>query len=265
VVSMLMDTLKRIIPGTALAEGRDSSPSGEASDQKLPRSRKTSESRSSDAVPIVTSGGPHFWLTTDKEVDRHLHADSAQGESSDEETVRLDVQEDAKVSPDNAAEAQVSGGDQDLHEALTEVFSSLEARGMAPLPLSSQPKPQSLTTFYHQQEHSNTISQPLTPLQGASPMGLGWGSAMPSSPKSGSLHSLRLSDVDSPIDVEEGTFEERIRSSLVQSEPPQLIMPNLSMPDRRPITDRGRAMGNVRVCVAGAKGKTKDKYMTLIC
>lgn len=36
---------------------------------------------------------------------------------------------------------------------------------------------------------------------------------------------------------------------------PQLIMPSLRMPSRRPFTDRGKAMGRLKVVIAGASGE----------
>jgi hypothetical protein len=35
---------------------------------------------------------------------------------------------------------------------------------------------------------------------------------------------------------------------------PQLVMPSLAMPSRRPFTDRGKQMGRLKVAVAGAHG-----------
>jgi len=111
------------------------------------------------------------------------------------------------------------------------------------------------------------VSQPLTPLMTGNHTPLD--SALPSTPKSGSFRSLRLSDEDdgltednvsqaiAPSDDEEPDEQEPQSSSLMQamgSSMPELVMPSLSMPSRRPFTARGRAMGRLKVCVAGAKG-----------
>jgi hypothetical protein len=101
---------------------------------------------------------------------------------------------------------------------------------------------------YHQQ--SSTVSQPLTPLQTASPA-LDWSSNMPSTPKSGSLGSLRLSDGDSQVGVEDCGDEENRRSGTVE-----LVMPSLAMPARRPFTERGKRIGRLKVCVVGRQGNT---------
>jgi hypothetical protein len=211
----------------------------------LSRSRKVSLSQPTDETTTSSHHAPStFWLAREDEVNRHLQMESSRGKDNLPEQ---DTMEGAAVPEQNTA-----SGEQDLHTALTQVFPTLKDQASTKFleSLSGLGPSTSPYTFHH---HSTTVSQPLTPLQGASPAGLDWGSAMPSTPKSGSLHSLQLSDVENSSDGE-GNIEDRIRSSLVNSESLRLVMPSLSMPDRRPITIRGRAMGNLKICIAGAKG-----------
>jgi septin family protein len=91
---------------------------------------------------------------------------------------------------------------------------------------------------------------------------------MPITPRSESVQSFRLSDEDSSVAWE--TNSQAIQSSngdeddklseldLSQEREPQLVMPSISMPARRPFTARGRTMGRLKVMVAGksAVGKT---------
>lgn len=105
-------------------------------------------------------------------------------------------------------------------------------------------------------------SRPLTPLMTGEHTPLD--SAFPSTPKSGSFKSLRLSDEDdgltedntsqaiAPSDDEDG--HQPVGPNDMGSSMPELVMPSLSMPSRRPFTARGRMMGRLKVCVAGAKG-----------
>jgi hypothetical protein len=120
-----------------------------------------------------------------------------------------------------------------------------------------------------------TISQPLTPLQLESPIP---DSTMPSTPKSGSFRSLRLSDEEESITDgasqaitsggEEDEEDEEAGTSpgmdMSGSAMPELVMPSLSMPSRRPFTARGKQMGRLKVCVAGPPGEflniPKDEY-----
>jgi len=102
-----------------------------------------------------------------------------------------------------------------------------------------------------------TVSQALTPASFASPA---LGSSLPSSPKSTSTRSLRLSDEDS---AEDGESQAIMSSGDEGGEPPsdsqgispQLIMPSITMPSRRPFTERGKNMGRIKVLLAGASGK----------
>ncbi|KAK7634656.1 hypothetical protein IWX47DRAFT_782314 [Phyllosticta citricarpa] len=104
-------------------------------------------------------------------------------------------------------------------------------------------------------------SQPLTPVQFE--LSPGPASELPSTPKSVSLRSLRLSDDDSQADEaasqalassededDEGTQEQEDGDSI-----PQLVMPSIQMPTRRPFTDRGKSLGKLKVLVAGGAGK----------
>lgn len=108
-------------------------------------------------------------------------------------------------------------------------------------------------------------SQPLTPLLTGNHTP--FDSAPPSTPKSGSLRSLRLSDEDdgltedntsqaiAPSDDEDAEDEDQSRTMQnMSSSMPELVMPSLSMPSRRPFTPKGRAMGRLKVAVAGARG-----------
>lgn len=100
-------------------------------------------------------------------------------------------------------------------------------------------------------------SQPLTPISSESPAP---GSSLPSSPKSTSTRSYRHSDEDS---LPEDAGSQAIMSSGdegVESPPerqgntPQLIMPSIKMPSRRPFTARGKSMGRLKMLIAGDAG-----------
>jgi len=91
---------------------------------------------------------------------------------------------------------------------------------------------------------------------------------MPTTPRSESVQSFRLSDEEASVGWE--TNSQAIQSSngdeddgvseldLGQEREPQLVMPSISMPARRPFTARGRNMGRLKVMVVGPSrvGKT---------
>lgn len=87
------------------------------------------------------------------------------------------------------------------------------------------------------------------------------GSSIPSSPKSLSSKSFHPSDSDS---VADDSLSQAIASSVdeeeVQTAPedlqhfPQLVMPSIPMPSRRPFTAKGKNMGKLKILVAGQSG-----------
>ena len=86
-------------------------------------------------------------------------------------------------------------------------------------------------------------------------------SSIPSSPKSSSNRSFRPSDEDS---MDEGGSQAIASSEdddvvaqsqrSMQDSAPQLIMPSIKMPSRRPFTKRGKSLGRLKVLIAGDSG-----------
>ncbi|EMC94593.1 hypothetical protein BAUCODRAFT_35824 [Baudoinia panamericana UAMH 10762] len=117
----------------------------------------------------------------------------------------------------------------------------------------------------------NLASQPLTPLK-MSPQPA---SAMPSTPRSGSPKSFRLSDEEGSViddtgsqviqssngdDEEDATAEDSRDSSM-----PQLVMPSIAIPSRRPFTEQGKRIGRLKVMVVGRDGVGKTSLIHSIC
>jgi hypothetical protein len=86
-------------------------------------------------------------------------------------------------------------------------------------------------------------------------------SALSSTPRSASMISLKLSDEESAMEdavsqavASSGEEEEHAETQQGASGFPQLVMPSIQMPTRRPFTTRGKAMGKLKVMVAGETG-----------
>ncbi|KAK0808875.1 hypothetical protein LTR75_006129 [Friedmanniomyces endolithicus] len=118
---------------------------------------------------------------------------------------------------------------------------------------------------------ANLSSQPLTPLR-MSPQP---DSAMPSTPRSGSPKSFRLSDEEGSTADETGSQAIQSSSSGEEDEDlhvgeslesfmPRLVMPSICVPARRPFTDRGKRMGRLKVMVVGQKGVGKTSLIQSI-
>ncbi|KAI9839113.1 MAG: hypothetical protein M1819_003106 [Sarea resinae] len=121
--------------------------------------------------------------------------------------------------------------------------------------------------YQNLQTSQNLISQPTTPLFLASPAP---GSSLPSSPKSTSTKSFRPSDEESIADdagsqaVASSGEEDMDLSSGGRDGGPQLVMPSIMMPSRRPFTARGKNMGRLKVLVAGDSGVGKTSLIKSI-
>lgn len=94
--------------------------------------------------------------------------------------------------------------------------------------------------------------------------------SLPSSPKSLSSRSLPKSDDDL---TQDGTSSQAIESDdedvnasmpsmSIQDSAPQLIMPSIRMPSRRPFTENGKQLGRFKILVTGAKGKDARRCET---
>ncbi|KAF2659318.1 hypothetical protein K491DRAFT_712836 [Lophiostoma macrostomum CBS 122681] len=113
-------------------------------------------------------------------------------------------------------------------------------------------------------------SAPLTPLDIDVPSPLP-ASALPSTPKSASVHSLKLSDEESGLEdvasqviTSSGEEEDEEAQTGVSSSFPQLVMPSIQMPSRRPFTTKGKAMGKLKVLIAGEAGVGKTSLIRSI-
>jgi hypothetical protein len=109
---------------------------------------------------------------------------------------------------------------------------------------------------------SHASSTPLTPLNvdARSPKSI---PGIPSTPSAISLQSLKLSDEDSVMDdsssqaVTSSGEEDGVEAATQQASTegfPQLVMPRIQMPSRRPFTTKGKAMGKLKIMVAGESG-----------
>jgi len=84
-------------------------------------------------------------------------------------------------------------------------------------------------------------------------------SSLPGSPKSFSSRSLPKSDDDYSSQAVESEDEDQADqaaslSASMQDSAPQLIMPSIRMPSRRPFTERGKQLGKFKIMVVGSRG-----------
>lgn len=225
-----------------------------------PRSRKSSM----DHAAARSSNGPTtFFMRSEQEMEQSLAAsqstdsirrrrDSTYGVQSLADTLEAAFGAESTTA-NKKADKRSNAGTQSRRAARSGSHSSSADSAKPPeSPLTSP------TRKLKRKLSSRTTSTPLTPLNvDALPT-----SAIPSTPTSVSLHSLKLSDEGSVIDetgsqviTSSGEEEDDVETQQGASNSfPQLVMPSIQMPTRRPFTTKGKNMGKLKVLVAGRAG-----------
>ncbi|WEW58811.1 hypothetical protein PRK78_004279 [Emydomyces testavorans] len=187
--------------------------------------------------------------------------DSMYGVQSLEETMKLSADESHCTASDNH-----SHGLQDDERPAPPLLHRMSTVKPAPGGDMRSSRPSSLA-FGHNQAPEIAPSLPVTPLLLASPPMLG---SLSGSPKSTSTRSIRRSDEISIPDeasnhAMESDNEENIgHSATLEGSAPQLVMPSIRMPSRRPFTERGKSLGRLKVMIAGAAGSGKTSLLRSI-
>lgn len=219
--------------------------------------------------------------------------DSTFGVQSLEDAISDSLYSDGMLSQDGGAESSMQPSPQQMspstgrkrkvsypahprtsntarRQVSSELPSTAGSSAASPISLRSSDSP----FRSHLRRASNSsinLSQPLTPLK----LSPNPESGMPGTPRSESVHSFRLSDEE--VSVTSETNSQAVHSSsgddeddkvseldLGQEREPQLVMPSISMPARRPFTGRGRNMGRLKVMVLGPNGVGKTSLIKSI-
>ncbi|KAH8668328.1 hypothetical protein BX600DRAFT_253780 [Xylariales sp. PMI_506] len=111
--------------------------------------------------------------------------------------------------------------------------------------------------------HGQPLSRPMTPIT----LGTSWAGSVMSTPSSrrnslaGSLSEHALSSDDE----EDHHHPESSAAGMMDSgSAPQLVMPSIRMPSRRPFTEKGRSIGRLKVLIAGKSGVGKTSLVKAI-
>ncbi|ORY08690.1 Septin-domain-containing protein [Clohesyomyces aquaticus] len=240
-----------------------------------PRSRKSSVAD----VPAA-QGGPSshvpttFFLRSEEEMELSLAASQGTETSGRQRESTFGVQSladtlEAAFGPDSGAgdkieEPAATAGKQD---ACTAGSPASSPKGSSRRSDSSR---SSLRRKHARKASNQTISVPLTPINVHAASSIS-ASALPSTPKSVSLQSLKLSDEESGVDdaasqaiASSGEDEDEEALGHSAGTFPQLVMPSIQMPARRPFTAKGKAMGKLKVLIAGDSGLGKTSLIRSI-
>ncbi|KAJ4357289.1 uncharacterized protein N0V89_001864 [Didymosphaeria variabile] len=250
-------------------------PGGDAPPSSKPRSRKSSVA---DASVISSGPASHvpttFFMRTEEDMEQSMQTSRSTAAAKRQKESNFGIQSLAdtlEAAFGNETQPGDSRGDnirahraqskQNVRRASRE--SSRPARRDPESCKSSPPRANRRDMSTH------SLSNPMSPLDtdSRSPVPP---SAMPSSPTSASLHSFKLSDEEIGSDgvasqaVASGGEEEEDTTVNESGSFPQLVMPSIQMPSRRPFTTKGKAMGKLKVLVAGQAGIGKTSLIRSI-
>ncbi|KAL9103571.1 MAG: hypothetical protein Q9163_001409 [Psora crenata] len=225
-----------------------------------PRGRATS-------IPLVSSTPMSFRMATEEMLDKESReasatgSDSSYGVQSLEDTIHnasSDLSDTGNPIREDSEESDKVGGRRRStlksrsRQGNTVIGSQLQTANSSPRPGQPSPPP--------------SMSHSMTSLSFDSQAPL---SSFPSSPKSFSNRSSRPSDEDSVDEagsqaIVSSSEDDAGPSSNLQDSAPQLIMPSIKMPSRRPFTDRGKCMGRLKILIAGDSGVGKTSLIKSI-
>ncbi|CAI6335744.1 unnamed protein product [Periconia digitata] len=243
---------------------------GDALPAAKPRSRKSSLA---DPPPIAGHVPTAFYMKSEEEMEQSLAASRSSELTARQRSSNYGVQSLADTL--EAAFGHEARSDDSTIDHVRASDAQANDSSRQSLPTSpkisrreteNRPYP---TRLLKQKPSNNTLSNPLTPLHpdSCSPVPT---SVMSSTPRSTSVQSLKLSDEEPGSDdvasqavASSEEDEDDVMPDSLDSFP-QLVMPSIQMPSRRPFTDKGKAMGKLKLLVAGEAGIGKTSLIRSI-
>lgn len=241
-------------------------PGGDAPPSSKPRSRKSSFADASVSSSGPTSHVPTtFFMRTEDDLEQSVQTSRNVASAKRHKESNFGVQSLA-----DTLEAAFGGSDTQPGDSTSDSVRLPTAHGQRNARRASRDSSRSARKevescklspprAFNRETSSHSLSSTLSPLnaESRSPMPP---SAMPSTPTSASLQSLKLSDEEAGSEeaaspaVTSGAEDEGDTTVDEFGSFPQLVMPSLQMPSRRPFTAKGKAMGKLKVLVAGQAG-----------
>lgn len=249
-------------------------------DALLPAAKPRSRKSSVDHPAVASSHVPTaFFMRSEEDMEQSLatsssrdqvgrQRDSTFGVQSLEDTLEAAFGPPSKTLKERTASAS-STGSHEKYESRTGSRGSFagSTRPSDSSPFASQRK--------LKRKHVSSTKAPATPFDLGTPSPAP-ASVMSSTPSAVSLQSIKLSDEDSVVDdvasqAITSSGEEEAEDGDVDTQQgasggfPQLVMPSIQMPARRPFTTKGKAMGKLKILVAGESGNTQYSDVSLQC
>jgi hypothetical protein len=257
---------------------QNTTPGKKQSPDELRASHQVSKPRdSSRAAPRRGNVPMTFFMRSEEDMEKSYESapssevdDSTYGVRSIDSEVGLSEQETLADVHREGSPSRIPGAS--LTESIPRAKSPfLPILARSPL---SERSTTSTSTSSSPSRHASRLTRPLTPLLLRSPNANSTTDSAPlSTPRSVSLRSLRLSDDEYSVDeaasqvlTSSGEDEDELNEDTVLAghdadaveagRAPQLVMPSIKMPIRRPFTERGKSIGKLKIMIVGSKGKS---------
>jgi hypothetical protein len=229
------------------------------------RSRSTSFA-DNDATPLATRSQPQqmtYFFTDENSIgDSQAHSpqiqakqkESPKGSTYGVESLETTISSLAQDSDDQEEKVQTARRNWKKNLRQSRPSDDDLASPISPSSKSSNGESGNASPSHQRRPSQATISRPFTPLSIGSPAPPSIISS-PDSRRNSDAGSL-MDDNNSQAIISSGEDDKEMGSEVIDSgSAPQLVMPSIKMPSRRPFTEKGKIMGRLKVLIAGDSGK----------
>ena len=164
----------------------------------------------------------------------------------------------SSLSPSHDEQEHRRGGRRHIKKSAEESISQEDEGELTDVPSTDVSR--NVSPFHTRRVSQGTISRPFTPLSIGSPAPTSLLSS-PGSRRNSDAVSFE-DDAASQAIISSGDEDRDMGSGMMDSgSAPQLIMPSIKMPSRRPFTERGKNLGRLKILIAGDSGMFRDTKM----
>ena len=224
--------------------------------------RLTASRRNTESPKSFSQGTPTtFFMASEDEMEKSQSQSSAAGSDSTFGVKSLEGTMSSVVDAEPKGQEETKGDDEDYEGETARRRSTLKPTVKSAHQAYESNQTASPIISVGSSPRKSRRSSPLSASQSLASISQASqdpGSSIPSSPKSHSSHSFRPSDEESMYEgsqaIASSEEDEPEIASSRQNSAPQLIMPSIKMPSRRPFTERGKDVGRLKILIAGDSG-----------
>jgi len=232
-------------------------------DDAFPGRSRSASFADSETTPLATRSQPQmsYFIADEKTMEsaqsqpspipnkpRESRKNSTYGVESLETTI-------SSLTPDNDdQDEKVGQARENWKNSLTHKLAQVNqaSRLRSSSPKSSQDASRDVSPSHQRRPSNSNFSRPFTPIS----LGSHAPPSLLSSPRSrrDSDSESLMDDAESQAIISSGDDDQDVPEMMNSGSAPQLVMPSIKMPSRRPFTERGRNMGRLKIMIAGDSG-----------